>query len=95
MKLFFNCFVATSSLCQIIVPFCKSAELYLTLFETHMQYPEGHVSDSMYAIFRLISSPNSCNSLEEFFPNLSLAIWTTTPWTIPANAGESFLIVII
>ena len=26
--------------------------------------------------------------LEEFFPDLCLAIWTTTPWTIPANAGK-------
>jgi isoleucyl-tRNA synthetase len=54
-----------------------------------MQYPEGHVSRSIYAIFRLVNAPPTSNGLlEEFFPDLCLAIWTTTPWTIPANAGE-------
>lgn len=54
-----------------------------------MQYPEGHTSKSIYAIFEMISAPQASDGLlEEFFPNLCLAIWTTTPWTIPANAGE-------
>lgn len=55
-----------------------------------MQYNEEHVSKSMYAIFRLVGVPASCDSLKEFWPNLCLAIWTTTPWTIPANAGKVF-----
>lgn len=49
-----------------------------------MQYPEGHVSRSIYVGFRLVSAPPA---LHEYLPNLCLAIWTTTPWTIPANAG--------
>ena len=54
-----------------------------------MQYPEGHISKSIYAIFRLVSAPvTSGTSLEDFLPDLCLAIWTTTPWTIPANAGK-------
>ncbi|KAI8006474.1 hypothetical protein LOK49_LG07G01425 [Camellia lanceoleosa] len=37
---------------------------------------------------RLVSAPpTSANLLGEFLPNLSLAIWTITPWTIPANAA--------
>ncbi|KAK8300758.1 hypothetical protein V6Z11_D05G411100 [Gossypium hirsutum] len=33
------------------------------------------------------STPSSKDSLlEEFFPDICLAIWTTTPWTAPANA---------
>lgn len=55
-----------------------------------MQYPEGHVSKSIYAIFRLVSTPDSCKKLDDFMPNLGLAIWTTTPWTVPANAGKLF-----
>ena len=56
-----------------------------------MQYPEGHVSRSIYAIFRLASAPPSSDgSLNEYFPDLGLAIWTTTPWTVPANAGGYF-----
>ncbi|XP_011090964.1 isoleucine--tRNA ligase, chloroplastic/mitochondrial [Sesamum indicum] len=57
------------------------------LAEAELEYPEGHVSKSMYAVFRLVSAPTSCKLLNDFIPNLGLAIWTTTPWTIPANAG--------
>ncbi|KAL7184842.1 hypothetical protein ACSBR2_026895 [Camellia fascicularis] len=59
------------------------------------QYTKGHVSKSIYAnaTFRLVSAPPTSGSLlGEFLPNLSLAIWTITPWTIPANAGEIWLI---
>ncbi|XP_038723825.1 isoleucine--tRNA ligase, chloroplastic/mitochondrial isoform X2 [Tripterygium wilfordii] len=58
------------------------------LAEAELEYPEGHVSRSIYAIFRLVSAPpTSGNVLKEFFPDLCLAIWTTTPWTVPANAA--------
>lgn len=57
------------------------------LAEAELEYPEGHVSKSIYAIFRLVSSTTSCKLLDDFIPNLGLAIWTTTPWTIPANAA--------
>lgn len=54
-----------------------------------MQYPEGHVSESMYAIFRLVSVSPTCDGLlKESFTDVCLAIWTTTPWTVPANAGK-------
>ncbi|KAM1340906.1 hypothetical protein ACFX2H_039227 [Malus domestica] len=32
-------------------------------------------------------SPTSVGLLNEYFPDVCLAIWTTTPWTIPANAA--------
>lgn len=58
-----------------------------------MQYPEVHVSRSIYAIFRVRSaSPASSELLQEFLPDLCLAIWTTTPWTIPANAGKASVV---
>ncbi|WJX78590.1 isoleucine--tRNA ligase [Trifolium repens] len=53
---------------------------------TEFQYPEGHVSRSIYAIFRVASAPLMPSDLLQEFPTLCLAIWTTTPWTIPANA---------
>ena len=60
----------------------------LLLNQNLLQYPEGHVSRSIYAIFKLVSaSPSSGSLINEFLPNLGLAIWTTTPWTVPANAG--------
>lgn len=54
-----------------------------------MQYPEGHVSRSIYAVFKMVSAPPGTDGLlEEFFPDLCLAVWTTTPWTVPSNAGK-------
>ncbi|MBA0739804.1 hypothetical protein Gogos_013039 [Gossypium gossypioides] len=36
----------------------------------------------------MVSTPSSKDSLlEEFFPDICLAIWTTTPWTVPANSA--------
>lgn len=58
------------------------------LAEAELEYPEGHISPSIYAIFKIISAPPaSFDLLGEFLPDLCLAIWTTTPWTIPANAA--------
>lgn len=57
------------------------------LAEAELEYPEGHVSKSIYTSFRLVSAPASCKQLEDLFPSVRLAIWTTTPWTIPANAA--------
>ncbi|KAI4338518.1 hypothetical protein MLD38_023567 [Melastoma candidum] len=58
------------------------------LAEAELEYPEGHVSRSIYAIFKLVSpSPLLDSSLDDFFPDVGLAIWTTTPWTVPANAA--------
>ncbi|XP_045792302.1 isoleucine--tRNA ligase, chloroplastic/mitochondrial-like isoform X3 [Trifolium pratense] len=58
------------------------------LAEAELEYPEGHVSKSIYAIFRVASAPVRPSDLLQEFPNLCLAIWATTPWTIPANAGN-------
>ncbi|XP_020261568.1 isoleucine--tRNA ligase, chloroplastic/mitochondrial isoform X1 [Asparagus officinalis] len=58
------------------------------LAEAELEYPEGHTSRSIYAIFKVVSAPQASDGLlEEFFPDLCVAIWTTTPWTIPANAA--------
>eukprot|EP00252_Welwitschia_mirabilis_P004501 TRINITY_DN14836_c0_g1_i1.p1 TRINITY_DN14836_c0_g1~~TRINITY_DN14836_c0_g1_i1.p1 ORF type:complete len:1110 (-),score=238.68 TRINITY_DN14836_c0_g1_i1:463-3792(-) len=58
------------------------------LAEAELEYPEGHISKSIYATFRLISVPNSTSMVfKDHFPNIGLAIWTTTPWTIPGNAA--------
>ncbi|KAK7289940.1 hypothetical protein RIF29_03995 [Crotalaria pallida] len=57
------------------------------LAEAELEYPEGHVSRSIYAIFRVVSAPMISSDLLQEFPNLWLAIWTTTPWTVPANGA--------
>ncbi|MEM8604433.1 MAG: isoleucine--tRNA ligase, partial [Cyanobacteria bacterium P01_H01_bin.121] len=56
------------------------------LAEAELEYPDGHVSPSMYAAFQVTSLPDQLrNVLTEYIADLGLAIWTTTPWTIPGN----------
>ncbi len=55
------------------------------LAEAELEYPEGHTSPSIYAAFPVVELGEGAKELEEYLPNLSVAIWTTTPWTIPGN----------
>ena len=61
------------------------------LAEAELEYPEGHTSRSIYVAFPLQElTPEAEAYLGEFMPNLRVAIWTTTPWTIPANLALCF-----
>lgn len=55
------------------------------LAEAELEYPEGHTSRSMYAAFPITSLGDGVPQLAEYLPDLAVAIWTTTPWTIPGN----------
>ncbi|MHC5676606.1 isoleucine--tRNA ligase [Nostoc sp.] len=56
------------------------------LAEAELEYPEGHVSRSIYAAFPITGLPEAVKpQLAEYQSDLGVAIWTTTPWTIPAN----------
>ncbi|MDJ1181659.1 isoleucine--tRNA ligase [Roseofilum casamattae] len=56
------------------------------LAEAELEYPEGHTSDSIYAAFRIAHiNDEAFPALGEYRADLGVAIWTTTPWTIPAN----------
>ena len=60
------------------------------LAEAELEYPEGHVSQSVYVAFPLDPSSAKDAFPEEHRAHLdgaSLAVWTTTPWTMPANAA--------
>lgn len=60
------------------------------LAEAELEYPEGHTSRSLYAAFEVTSLPIDLQaSLDPFLKELGVAIWTTTPWTIPANLAVS------
>ncbi|MEN9221072.1 MAG: isoleucine--tRNA ligase [Thermostichus sp. BF3_bins_97] len=61
------------------------------LAEAELEYPENHISRSIYVAFPLKSlSPSAQAILDPFLPDLRVAIWTTTPWTIPANLALCF-----
>jgi len=56
------------------------------LAEAELEYPEGHVSRSVYAGFTVSQLGEGAQSLlAPYQDNLGLAIWTTTPWTLPGN----------
>src|SRR5438128_10055627 len=66
---------------------CRTA-----LAEAEVEY-EQHTSPSIYVEFPL--SPASAGPLAERLPelagrNVSVLIWTTTPWTIPSNLAIAF-----
>ncbi len=62
------------------------------LAEAELEYPEDaqgrptHTSRSIYAAFPIVSlSAPLKSALAPYLPELGVAIWTTTPWTIPGN----------
>lgn len=56
------------------------------LAEAELEYPEGHTSRSIYAAFPITGLSEALKpTLGEYLPDLGVAIWTTTPWTIPGN----------
>ena len=70
------------------------------LAEAELEYPDGHTSPSVYVAFPVvdlpaplaglladagIAGPTDAAHREQLF----VAIWTTTPWTLPANLAVS------
>jgi isoleucyl-tRNA synthetase len=56
------------------------------LAEAELEYPEGHISTSLYAAFEMLNlSPSLQMPFDAFLGDLGVAIWTTTPWTLPGN----------
>lgn len=52
------------------------------LAEAELEYPEGHISRSIYVRFPVPATDSSFLPVDR---PLYFAIWTTTPWTIPGN----------
>ncbi|NJK30680.1 MAG: isoleucine--tRNA ligase [Acaryochloris sp. RU_4_1] len=60
------------------------------LAEAELEYPEGHTSRSIYVGFKVTSLSKTAQPLlADYLPKLKVAIWTTTPWTIPGNLAVS------
>ncbi len=56
------------------------------LADTELDY-QDHVSKAIYVRFPLIKDPDKVFDSSE---NIFCVIWTTTPWTIPANLAVAF-----
>ncbi len=70
------------------------------LAEAELEYPEGHTSASVYVAFPVVAVPPSLQTPlrlagiegptdRDHREQLFVAIWTTTPWTLPANLAVS------
>lgn len=59
------------------------------LAEAELEYPDGHTSRSCYCVFQVVEVPDGANAWLENAAmsqeGLALSVWTTTPWTLPAN----------
>lgn len=53
-----------------------------------LEYPDGHTSRSIYVAMPLVGFGDKLSTEQQGqLEGASLAIWTTTPWTLPANAA--------
>jgi len=69
------------------------------LAEAELEYPDGHTSPSVYAAFPAVELPEALAAqlsaaglsaeTATAAGGLAVAIWTTTPWTLPANLAVS------
>jgi isoleucyl-tRNA synthetase len=60
------------------------------LAEAELEYPDGHTSPSVYVAFPVETLPEALAAkLNGAGEGLAVAIWTTTPWTLPANLAVS------
>ena len=57
------------------------------LAEAELEYPDNHISKSIYVSFAVDTLSEALAKKMDGSCPLDLAIWTTTPWTIPANLG--------
>ncbi len=64
------------------------------LAEAELEYPDEHFSKSVYVSFRITSVPKQIelrfekNNLNKHLLQ-NILIWTTTPWTLPANEAAA------
>jgi isoleucyl-tRNA synthetase len=55
------------------------------LAEAELEYPEGHISKSIYVAFEVQEPADAIKEYHSKEEPIKVAVWTTTPWTMPAN----------
>ncbi|KAI5467391.1 tRNA synthetases class I-domain-containing protein [Mariannaea sp. PMI_226] len=66
-------------------PVYWSASSRTALAEAELEYRDDHLSTAAYIKFPIVSDWSAIPELNKFRGPLYAAIWTTTPWTLPAN----------
>lgn len=79
----FNSFLANGSVVRSKKPVYWCSSCTTALAEAEVEY-EDHTSPSIFVKFPLVDDPGDIVP-ELAGENVSLVIWTTTPWTLPAN----------
>ncbi|KDD74309.1 class I (I, L, M and V) tRNA synthetase, partial [Helicosporidium sp. ATCC 50920] len=60
------------------------------LAEAELEYPEAHVSQAAYVALPLSQpGPDLSSEQRRLLAGAALAVWTTTPWTLPANLAAA------
>ncbi|MDR3275479.1 MAG: isoleucine--tRNA ligase [Endomicrobium sp.] len=65
-------------------PICETA-----MADAEVEY-SNHNSDSIFVKFKIISLSEILNTNKAVLKDFSILIWTTTPWTLPANVALAF-----
>jgi isoleucyl-tRNA synthetase len=65
-------------------PTCETA-----MADAEVEYAD-HTSESIFVKFQIIFLPEELKSKENILKDFSVLIWTTTPWTLPANVALAF-----
>jgi isoleucyl-tRNA synthetase len=55
------------------------------LAEAELEYPDNHVSKSIYVGFKVVTPSPALEAVHSEADPVKVAIWTTTPWTMPGN----------
>ncbi|XP_031435618.1 isoleucine--tRNA ligase, mitochondrial isoform X3 [Clupea harengus] len=61
------------------------------LAEAELEYNAEHVSKAVYATFSISTPPPKLVESAEEWENVKALIWTTQPWTIPANQAVCYM----
>ncbi|MCJ1375413.1 isoleucine-tRNA ligase [Loxospora ochrophaea] len=67
-------------------PVYWSPSSHTALAEAELEYKEDHVSTAVFVKFPLDHIPRALDYLlNNTFQSVNLVVWTTSPWTLPAN----------
>jgi isoleucyl-tRNA synthetase len=69
------------------VYWCLTCETAMA--DAEVEYAD-HVSESIFVKFQIVSLSKALKSKENILKDFSVLIWTTTPWTLPANVALAF-----
>ncbi|XP_041036098.1 isoleucine--tRNA ligase, mitochondrial isoform X1 [Carcharodon carcharias] len=61
------------------------------LAEAELEYNQQHISRSVYVKFPLVKLPSKLTSTPGDVSSVYALIWTTQPWTIPANQAVCYM----